>query len=120
MLKKNPDPRVSVFTVWQPKRGGTRRDVAEATGTMPDERAHHYWDEDGFTLRAFAKALELAPGRDAWDVYLIYGPETRWDGPTPPAPGFWMHQLNGVTNAPPLDADIFAGRLTQALSTVSK
>lgn len=41
-------------------------------------------------------------------------------GPTPPAPVFWTHQLNGVTKVPPLDPDVFASRLAQALSPTSK
>ena len=34
------------------------------------------------------------------DVYLLYGPETRWDGSDPPAPAYWMNQLGGPTAQP--------------------
>jgi hypothetical protein len=30
----------------------------------------------------------------AWDVYLIYPPDHPWDTELPPAPTFWMHQLD--------------------------
>jgi len=39
--------------------------------------------------------------------YLLYGPDARWDGPNPPQPQYWMHQLTGVTG-PALDANAFA------------
>jgi hypothetical protein len=60
--------------------------------------------------------LALPDGIDAWDVYLIYGANARWDGPSPPTPDFWMHQLNGVENAPLLDPEVFGQHLAQTLS----
>ncbi|SRR6266704_2869660 len=32
----------------------------------------------------------------AWDVYLVYKPGIKWEGPQPPRPTFWMHQLEGA------------------------
>jgi hypothetical protein len=116
VLKNNADPRVQAYAVWVPMRGGAEKDVSEATATLPDLRVRHFWDAAGFTLRAFAPVLALPPGREAWDVYLIYKPGTRWDGEAPPAPDYWMHQLKGVENGPFLDADVLGRQLAQVLA----
>lgn len=119
-MKNNLDPRVRVYSVWVPMQGGAEKNVAEATATVPDARVHHFWDDAGFTLRTFSLVLGLPPGRQAWDVYLIYGPTTRWDETNPPAPDYWMHQLKDVTNGPFLKADVLADHLAQTLHAANK
>ena len=62
----------------------------------------------------------LGLGTDAWDVHLIYPPGPRWDGPLPPAPRFWMHQLGSradsqVTGAH-LDPEVFARHVRSLLA----
>jgi hypothetical protein len=99
--------------VWQPKRGGQEKDVAEATATFPDPRAHHFWDGAGWTVEHFKGVLDIDV--DAWDLYLLYGPDARWDGPEPPKPMFWMHQLRFVDNGPLLDANVFGEHVQRAL-----
>lgn len=106
MLRKQPDPRLRTFVVWVPKTGGEEKDVGVATRIVSDPRALHYWDGQGLTMRAFQGPLGLS--EDAWDVYLLYGPNARWEGEVPPTPDFWMHQLGGVTVGPYLDPDVFA------------
>lgn len=92
-------------------RHGKADDVPEATATVADQRALHFWDPDGHTLRAFRSALG-----PAWDVYLLYGPDARWDGADPPKPTFWMHQLGGpFVNAPRLEPRAFADQLARLL-----
>jgi hypothetical protein len=114
VLAKIHDPRLRAYVVWVPKRHGAEKDVDEATTTVPDERSHHFWDETGYLVHAFDLVLGL--GQDAWDVYLLYGPDARWDGPSPPAPMFWMHQL-WTDKAPELDPTVFATRVREALGT---
>jgi hypothetical protein len=63
------------------------------------------WKQDEPEDRRYDRTLDL--GQDAWDVYLLYGPETRWDGSDPPAPAYWMNQLGGA-NGPNLDSQTFA------------
>ena len=41
----------------------------------------------------------LALNEPGWDLFLLYGTETRWDGDRPPAPEFWMHQLGIATES---------------------
>ena len=108
-MKQIDDPRLRAFVVWQPKRGGHERDVDEATATFPDPRARHFWDGEGWTVEHFKPVLDVHV--DAWDLYMIYEADARWDGPEPPKPIFWMHQLSGVNNAPRLDANVFAERI---------
>lgn len=106
------DPRLRGFIVWVPKLDGHESNVDEATHTVGDPRASHYWDGDGVLVRAYDGALRL--GQDAWDVYLLYGPDTRWDGVEPPRPTYWMHQLHGVAG-PTLDGNILAGEVRRLL-----
>jgi hypothetical protein len=47
------------------------------------------WDGGGLPMRAFQTVLGL-PG-DAWDVFMVYRPQTNWDGDLPPQPDYWMH-----------------------------
>jgi hypothetical protein len=76
------------------------------------------WDGQGWTVQRFTPVLGI--GVDAWDLYLIYGPEVRWDGPDPPKPMFWMHQLQGVDEGPLLDADVFGQRIRQSLAALPR
>ena len=101
--------------MWQPKRGGHERDVDEASATFSDPRARHFWDGEGWTVEHFKSVLDIHV--DAWDLYLIYGADARWDGPEPPKPIFWMHQLSGVNNAARLDAHVFADRIRGTLAS---
>ena len=117
VLSKNPDDRVRAYVVWVPMLYGRERDVPEASATLDDPRARHFWDGDGLTVTSFVPVLGVPASRGAWDVYLIYGPNARWDGPTPPAPQFWMHQLSGVTAGPYLDRAEFAEHLAEALAS---
>lgn len=80
--------------------------MAEASRLAGDPRVSQYWDGANTLGEAFASVLELSP--PAWDVYLLFDPNQKWDGDLPPKPAFWMHQLRGVTHAPRLDARLFA------------
>lgn len=54
----------------------------------------------------------------AWDVWLIYDAETRWDGARPPRPRLLMHQLRelrGNAEFPLLDREAFAREVRQLL-----
>jgi len=104
--------------VWQPKLGSTEKHVKDATRLVTDARAHHYWDGPGSTIRTYRSTLGIA--EDAWDIYLIYGPDATWEGVTPPAPAFWMHQLGSPgrprVDAPYLNPEVFAQRTAAVLA----
>jgi hypothetical protein len=63
-------------------------------------------------VHAFSATLHL--GEDAWDVYLLYGPNARWDTAQPPPPQSWMHQLPGVDH-PTLDGATLARQVRTQL-----
>jgi hypothetical protein len=107
VFAKISDPRLRGFIVWVPKLDGHENNVPEATHTVADSRATHFWDTDGYLVHAYDQTLQL--GQDAWDIYLLYGPDTRRDGDQPPTPQYWMTQLGG-TDGPFLDAKTFADR----------
>ena len=76
-------------------RAGARR--------LPDARIRHYRDDTALLAERFAPVLGLPEGIPAWDVFLLFAPGSRWDE-DPPAPAFWMHQLDRGPPAHRLDA----------------
>ena len=58
----------------------------------------------------------------AWDVWLIYGPEAKWEGNNPPRPRLLMNQLDalrGSTESPHLDSPIFAQQVRALLAQLA-
>lgn len=58
-----------------------------------DPRLAQLWDAERKFGQVLARTLALKTAI-AWDVYLIYPPGVTWDAELPPAPAFWMHQLD--------------------------
>ncbi len=107
--------RLRGYVVWVPKRGGAEKDVPEAARLVPDKRTKQYWDEGGELMKRYTSVLSLPV--DAWDIYMVYGPEARWEGDAPPAPDYWMHQLASPgVKGPRLDAEVFAAKARAALT----
>lgn len=96
--------------MWVPKRQANESHVGPATATATDPRIGHFWDDRGIELTQFRAPLAMTS--DVWDVYLLYPPGVRWQGSTPPAPAFWMHQLQVLADGPvpALDGAVFAAR----------
>jgi hypothetical protein len=118
VLEKEPDPGVRVYLAWVPMFRGMERDVPRASREMPDLRAAHYWDGDSRLVKGYRETLGIT--EDAWDIFLIYGPDAKWDGDRPPAPDYWMHQLGSAKSprvkGPYLDADVFLRELRARLA----
>jgi len=68
--------------------------AAEQANTVRDGRISQGWDGSLDIGKLFGAVLDLH--QIAWDVYLIYKPGITWEGEQPPAPTFWMHQVDGV------------------------
>ena len=84
--------RLRGFVIWLSMKPGDSLESARAQATnFDDARVSQGWDASGSIGDAFAKTLALK-GR-AWDIYAVYAAGVKWDGPTPPKPTFWMHQL---------------------------
>ena len=116
VLKNIPDDRIRAHIVWLPMFPGDNKGRAQTrTEEFNDSRVSYYWDADKLTGAEWQKVLGI--DKAAWDVYLLYGPNTRWDGATP-TPAFWMHQLNGVTKAPCLDKTEFEAKVKELLASL--
>ncbi|MEP6697724.1 MAG: hypothetical protein ABJA34_12740 [Pseudonocardiales bacterium] len=109
-----PDRRLAGYLVWVPIKGATKNEVPQATRTVPDPRAQHYWDRTRDLVNAYSPVLGL--DGPAWDVYLIYRTGVRWEGSTPPKPDYWMQQL-GARTAPALNGDRFARQVRAILAS---
>lgn len=115
VLDRESAPDLKVYMVWVPMFRWMERDVPTASREMPDRRVRHYWDGDSLLVKGYRATLGF--DEDAWDIFLIYGPEAKWDGEQPPSPRYWMHQLGSASRprveGPYLDADVFLTKLRE-------
>jgi hypothetical protein len=115
VLSKYTDPTLRVYMVWVPKLRGLERDVPSATIQFPELRALHFWDEPSVLVQGYRDTLRLS--EDAWDVFLLYGPEATWAGDRPPEPSYWAHQLGSEgkprLQGPWLDGSVFLEKTYQ-------
>ena len=86
---------LAVYAVWEPilkpdDEPASRR----ATTLFPDRRVRNYWIDSQDVGVAFQSPIGLTT-EPAWDVYLVYPPEVRWDSDIPPRPDYFQHQLGG-------------------------
>jgi len=99
--------------VWLPIFGGDfRAEARKLSRSFPDKRVSYFIDGRSLTGTVWEPVLKTE--RFAWDVYLLYDAAAAWEE-APPQPGFWMHQLHGVTNAPRLDEAKFTAKLKAML-----
>ena len=94
VFRKIDDPQIRAYVVWEPiLRSDSSEALPEATSIISsDSRAVQYWDPGAGVGKSFSRSLELPLKTPAWDIYLLYSPDARWDS-EPPQPAFWMHQL---------------------------
>ena len=114
---KIPNPELRGYVVWMPVLafGAKEQDAREQAWRIPDPRITRYFDAEGRLGQRYAPILRLAGDGAAWDVYLVFGPDARWDS-APPPPAYWMHQLG--RRAPPerlLDANQIARAINELL-----
>jgi hypothetical protein len=115
VLAKISDPALRVYVVWEPIcKGDSRGAAEEAVREVPDRRATHYWAGDRELGDRVSPVIGLK-GETAWDVYLLYPPNVKWEE-KPPTPVFFMHQLQGrLPEELCLDATKLAERVRQLL-----
>lgn len=82
---------------------------------LPDRRIQQYRDDEALLAERFAPVLGLPEDVLAWDVFLLFAPGTRWQS-EPPAPDFWMHQLDRGPPARRLDAGKLAVEVERLLA----
>ena len=93
-LDKVTDDRLRVYVVWGPyKEHETVAEARAAAPFIPDPRATHFWTETLEAGNLFNEPLKpLGLGtQSAWDSFLVYAPDTRWDE-KPPVPAGFMHR----------------------------
>ncbi|MEK6405407.1 MAG: hypothetical protein AABN34_00445 [Acidobacteriota bacterium] len=114
-LKKVTEDRVRAYVVWLPIFGGDfRGEARKLSNSFRDRRVSYFIDAESQTGELWERVLRTERSI-AWDVYLLYGTAATWEE-EPPAPGFWMHQLDGVTKAPRLDEATFTAKLKAMLA----
>lgn len=120
MLVRYPRADLAALVVWVPMRGAAEKDVPDAVATIPDRRARHFWDATGEAMRLFSPVLQIRDNLPAWDIYLLSGPDARWEaGAPPPAPLYWAHQVTHHLYEPMpadfLDPALFSDQLARLL-----
>ncbi len=95
VLAKTKDHRLKVYVVWEPILPKDRAEaLPDAAAIMTGEtRAVQYWDAGAVSGKAYRQSLNLPLKTAAWDIYFLFPPGVKWEK-DPPAPSFWMHQLN--------------------------
>jgi hypothetical protein len=118
VLAQTNDPRLRAYVAWVPMFRGREVDVPRATREVSDGRASHYWDGGSILTQQYRRALGF--NEPAWDIFLLYGPQARWDSDQPPMPAYWMHQLGSArrprVNGPYLDAAVFLEKTRELLT----
>ncbi|HLO29262.1 MAG TPA: hypothetical protein VK249_09015 [Anaerolineales bacterium] len=82
-----------------------------------DSRVKQFWDPGRIFGQLLSQTLDLSISI-AWDVYLLYPPDHRWNAELPPAPEFWMHQQNEEMSLY-LDPCRFKGHLQTLLERIA-
>jgi len=131
LLAGTADPRIHTFVVYEPVLGMARvvpwlrpaggQDVARAEQLLHNPHVEHYWNPSGAFGRLLSHAVGLKNSGGpvyAWDVWLLYGPEAKWEGTDLPRPRLLMHQLGALrssTEFPHLDSRVFAQQVQTLL-----
>jgi hypothetical protein len=123
VLAKLPkDARIKVYVVHEPVIGGSDKDIPAAAELLHTTLARHYWNPTGDFGRQMSRTLGLLHGSSlvyAWDIYMIFPPNSVWSGQDPPQPSYLMHQLPGLDNQkfPPWNGKTFATKVRDTLDS---
>ncbi len=118
-MEKVPDQNLRAYIIWLPVlRSGAHEPAARReAGRIPGSRTVRFYDPEARVGKLYSGILHLPPGLPAWDVYLVFGPQSRWEQ-NPPVPTYWMHQLGRA--GPPelrLDGEQLARVISSLLAT---
>jgi len=96
VLAKTDSPGLRVYAAWLPiLKADTEEEAADSAGDLADPRVLHFWNPDMSLAAEASRALRItAQLEQAWDVFLVYGPDATWEGEHLPAPTAWMHHLS--------------------------
>jgi hypothetical protein len=124
LLGQTQDPRLQTFVVHVPvlHPSAQPKDIPPAAQLLHNANVRQYWNPSGAFGSLLSESVGLKSGDRqvyAWDVWLIYGPEAKWEGAGPPRPRLLMQQLGGLrgsTEFPHLDSEVFAQRVRGLLA----
>jgi hypothetical protein len=119
VLSKIPDQNLRAYVVWLPvlRSGGWESAARDQGERVRDSRARRYYDADASVGKLYGPLLRLPRGLPAWDVYMVFGGDARWEA-QPPAPVYWMHQLGlAAPSDLRLDGDRLASVVRSLLSS---
>ena len=124
LLGHTQDARLQTFVVHVPvlHPAAQPKDISPAAQLLHNAHVQNYWNPSGAFGNLLSNAVGLKSGDRqvyAWDVWLIYGPEAKWEGTDPPRPRLLMQQLgalHGSTEFPRLDTQVFAQRVRALLA----
>ena len=77
-MKENPAANIRVYTVWFNAFPGDARSKVNVN-LIPDPRVTQWWDEQTLAGRFFAEYEGFNFGPVAYDIYYLYGPNSKWE-----------------------------------------
>lgn len=118
VLDEIDDEGLEVFVVWGPMQGyETREHAEEAPAFLPDPRSTHFWTTAHTCAEMFQKPLGLVDER-AWDTYMLFGPQARWQD-EPPPPSFYMHVGRSLPEERRFDGKKLAQQVSRELAAAA-
>jgi len=120
VLETIPSKQLVVYVVWLPvlnfqDEATLQRNGQKESSRVPDSRATHYVDPNGFSGKQYSTVLNIPYHAPAWDVYFAFGADVRWEDRAP-TPTDWMYQGEGFDRARLLDGRKFAERVQKLLT----
>src|ERR1700687_4257175 len=121
VLETIPSKQLAVYVVWLPvlnfqDEATLQRNGRKESSRVADSRAIHYADPKGFAGQQYSPILNIPYHGPAWDVYLAFGADVRWDDRAPTPTG-WMHQGgDALDRARRLDGRKFADEIQKLLA----
>jgi hypothetical protein len=121
VLETIPSKQLAVYVVWLPvlnfqDEATLQRNGQKESSRVSDSRATHYVDPNGFAGKQYSPILNIPYQGPAWDVYLAFSADVRWEDRAP-TPTEWMHQGgDGMDRARRLDGRKFAEEIQKLLT----
>lgn len=110
------DERLRVYVVWGPMLDKEKEeDARDATIHVADPRVIHFWTASHQLAEAIDGPLGIEGSR-AWDTFLLFGPEARWDEAFP-TPASVMHVGKPLSPERRLNAETLAQEVRGRLET---
>jgi hypothetical protein len=94
ILMETPDPGIRAYFVWGPFLDtDSEKTAREITERVWSPNSVYFWTPDKKLAMEAGWVLQLAAGRPAWDVYLLFKRGIMWEK-TFPIPTYWQQQLD--------------------------